>query len=423
MCVYNGEETAGSEMIQCCLCLHWYHLECVNLNEDHTGFWPCPYCRTLCSDLRAMKEQQDDCKKQIMAARKSIQELCKNLASINLQLNHKNEECDRLAQENNQLRQQVHELSLKLNQQTWSQFTDKPSLLIGDSLVSDVDSQKLHKTEVLSMSGATIEQVNNRLSQVKPKNSFRSIAVCVGTNDCSNKSLSLDDIMISYSDLIDTALTMVPDPSNVVISAVPPRTDDPDVQRFIEELNSTLPELTQPKKVKFVNLDKDFKVQGGDINDALLQEDGFHLTNKGSTHLVKALEINVLPRHVRNVCKPGQKSMYARNSHQRVPRQTSNRRHSQMERHLHSRDYGQRTHSQTFSRSSSTRSHGGQHAIRRQSSATMPSRDANESPRSRPACWYCGEHNHVKRSCRHGQAIRCHHCGTLGHKSKFCGHQ
>ena len=35
-------------------------------------------------------------------------------------------------------------------------------------------------------------------------------------------------------------------------------------------------------------------------------------------------------------------------------------------------------------------------------------------------CVYCAEPNHRAHNCRHGQAILCHSCNWLGHKSKYC---
>ena len=36
------------------------------------------------------------------------------------------------------------------------------------------------------------------------------------------------------------------------------------------------------------------------------------------------------------------------------------------------------------------------------------------------ACFFCGEQNHMKDKCRYGQPLKCHQCGCLGHKRKFC---
>jgi hypothetical protein len=37
-------------------------------------------------------------------------------------------------------------------------------------------------------------------------------------------------------------------------------------------------------------------------------------------------------------------------------------------------------------------------------------------------CWYCGEHNHVAKNCRHGNFISCNRCHEHGHKERFCNY-
>ena len=38
----------------------------------------------------------------------------------------------------------------------------------------------------------------------------------------------------------------------------------------------------------------------------------------------------------------------------------------------------------------------------------------------RRACFFCGEQNHMKRSCRHGHPLVCKQCSRPGHKAKMC---
>ena len=38
-------------------------------------------------------------------------------------------------------------------------------------------------------------------------------------------------------------------------------------------------------------------------------------------------------------------------------------------------------------------------------------------------CWYCGEHNHVAKNCRHGNFISCNRYHEQGHKERFCNYQ
>ncbi len=49
---------------------------------------------------------------------------------------------------------------------------------------------------------------------------------------------------------------------------------------------------------------------------------------------------------------------------------------------------------------------------------TAPRRPAPSAQNEGPMCWYCGENNHLKDSCRHGKTIYCRTCGGAGHKTK-----
>ena len=43
----KGRKDTG-DMIRCCMCAQWFHLECLNLNKaEATGVWPCLDCRVL----------------------------------------------------------------------------------------------------------------------------------------------------------------------------------------------------------------------------------------------------------------------------------------------------------------------------------------------------------------------------------------
>ena len=53
------------------------------------------------------------------------------------------------------------------------------------------------------------------------------------------------------------------------------------------------------------------------------------------------------------------------------------------------------------------------------SSKPSPEEYSHYSNRS---CWFCGEMNHISKNCRHGQAIQCNSCFSLGHKAKFCSY-
>ena len=35
-------------------------------------------------------------------------------------------------------------------------------------------------------------------------------------------------------------------------------------------------------------------------------------------------------------------------------------------------------------------------------------------------CFFCGEHGHISKNCRHGGKVECWNCWRTGHKAKYC---
>ena len=59
-CLYGGLGYS-QETVRCCLCAHWYHIDCVNLpSQEAVGAWPCYHCRTLSDDLRSLQDRVDN---------------------------------------------------------------------------------------------------------------------------------------------------------------------------------------------------------------------------------------------------------------------------------------------------------------------------------------------------------------------------
>ena len=44
------------------------------------------------------------------------------------------------------------------------------------------------------------------------------------------------------------------------------------------------------------------------------------------------------------------------------------------------------------------------------------SRTASRATDTRRGCYFCGEQNHQKRSCKFGKPLQCFQCGAFGHK-------
>ena len=144
-------------------------------------------------------------------------------------LANKEAECNTLANDNKTLSTKVATLTTKLSKRSWEFYTAKPTLLIGDSIIRNVDENKLDNTIVRSMSGATIGDelsIDDKL--------YKKIFVCAGTSDCSKSDIDIEVVTENVSTLLQVAQAKVAAPNDVVVSSIPPRTDSTRTQQRVE---------------------------------------------------------------------------------------------------------------------------------------------------------------------------------------------
>ena len=148
-------------------------------------------------------------------------------------------ECNNLRQVNCNLVSQIIESpTVKLTKRP-GEFSQRPTLLIGDSLIRDIDQTKLEKTVVKSKSGAKIKDIAGKLSQ--DNNKCKKIIVCVGTNNCS-EILDIDTLTQHINELLEIAAERVSCVADIVKSSIPPRTDN--IDRQFEELNTIIQDIS-----------------------------------------------------------------------------------------------------------------------------------------------------------------------------------
>ena len=98
-----------------------------------------------------------------------MRQLAKNNNTLEDQLLKQTRESERLLHDNVQLRQRLAQLSAENDSLRWKQFGEnnhkKKTLLIGDSLLRDVDEKKLKSTEVEVISGGRLTDVLKRLQR------------------------------------------------------------------------------------------------------------------------------------------------------------------------------------------------------------------------------------------------------------------
>ena len=323
---------------------------------------------------------------------------------------------DKLITKNDLLQQSVGNLSQKLDALTWKSFNSngtrnvkQQDLLIGSSIIRDIDQTKLLNTEVICVKGGTITSVKEHLESTHED--YERITIAVGGNDCDAKqSKSPDAIVKSYRNLINTAKGKA---KNISVSGICPRLTSEATQDTIDATNAGLNVMcSEEEQVSYVDNTTSFKLADGSANDGYYLADGIHITRAGTNKLAKNLNLRLMDQ-AEGAC---------RNSTQSPSNSTGNRDISKRPtQHSHwnrtpSDDDG--WHTQVSRRDRGARRNrtpsddDGWHT-------QVSRRDRGTRRDSR--CQYCGEEGHDSGTCRHGRPVVCHTCNHTGHKAKFCG--
>ena len=394
-CKYDRKSKKNNiqlEMIRCCFCMHWYHEDCLNVKSDAAVVWYCPSCSCMPGNISKILEELLNLREDMKALKADNIKTKDGLSEIETQY-------ENLKKDNTSLRGQVSKLESQLQNTTWENFTNnqKQSLVIGDSLLRDIDEKKLVKTQVISLPGAKVGDILKRLQS--DDETYKQITCCVGTNDCANGDFNSDTVMGAYKDVIGAAKGKVTDPKNVHIVSVPPRTDSSDCQERVDILNACLATAATDNDVTFVNNDLTFKLSDGTVNDGYLLGDGVHLNNKGTNRIAKNMQLKACSNVNGNIVK-GKRSQ----NRPQKEESTNEPKDEGWQKVQHKR--GPKRQQQSFSRlGNNSRDH---------------QNKRNTSHHNDIKCWFCGEENHVSHNCRHGRKITCHNCLEQGHKAKYC---
>ena len=175
-CTTNCEVSNTQNMTKCCMCSKWYHMKCLKLREnDIGGGWHCPECGRMPSEVKDMNSKID-----------SLTDLVRSLVengNEDRQTNRENvckleEENAVLRHQNEALTRKVNEPKRRLNEQEQRKAEHDKSLLLGSSIVRNIDEKKLANTEIRCLRGAKVNDPKKELQEVNsagknaPKSSY-----------------------------------------------------------------------------------------------------------------------------------------------------------------------------------------------------------------------------------------------------------
>ena len=363
------------DMIQCSVCAVWFHTECVDIKKDTpVGVWPCLACRQIPTKIS-----------DIAAALGSMDQLVASVRAMSEQLvaSERARQDDRVMIV--ALRSEIIILKEKVASLTWRTFrqpNQPSSLLIGSSLVRDVDCDLLVDTEVVCLPGGKLAGIEKRINEMS--SGYDSITVVAGGNDCdTSPPTPAPTVIDAFASVIDAAKAKA---STVTVSSVCPRLKTADITNKIDAVNAGLVTLCADKKVIFADSTPSFTLGDGSVNDGYLHRDGIHLTHAAVNRLAKSLRLKKR-NDASGVCSGERKPQY---QHPHPP---------------------------------TALNHGGDAewtTVRRRGRPAVSARRVSGS--TRVSCHFCGEEGHSKDNCRHGRPIECHACHRPGHKSKLCPH-
>ena len=277
----------GGKRIRCCVCARHYHVKCLNLPEDEIKghAWPCLECRVLPHNVKYIRDSIDRLTHFMSSM---MNDKITEIKDLKLKCQNFQTENETLRQRSMDLEYEMTALKSKLTDLSPTSRTPKDSLVLGSSLVRNIDPNKLANTNVCCMPGAKIADIRDKLMNLSTAGErFSHIYLVVGGNDCADSDIDMAQTVATYRDAVTTGKDIA---DNVTISAIPPRSSPTHALQNIVTLNTHLSSLSTEMGVSMASANDYFFLQGGDINEGYFV-DHTHLTVKGSNKLAEALSL------------------------------------------------------------------------------------------------------------------------------------
>ena len=269
------------------MCARHYHVKCLNLPEDEIKghAWPCLECRVLPHNVKYIRDSIDRLTHFMSSM---MNDKITEIKDLKLKCQNFQTENETLRQRSMDLEYEMTALKSKLTDLSPTSRTPKDSLVLGSSLVRNIDPNKLANTNVCCMPGAKIADIRDKLMNLSTAGErFSHIYLVVGGNDCADSDIDMAQTVATYRDAVTTGKDIA---DNVTISAIPPRSSPTHALQNIVTLNTHLSSLSTEMGVSMASANDYFFLQGGNINEGYFV-DHTHLTVKGSNKLAEALSL------------------------------------------------------------------------------------------------------------------------------------
>ena len=296
-----------------------------------------------------------------------------------------------------------------------------PVLVVGSSILRDLDENLYSNTQVDAVSGATPGAITKLLQNHKAKGkNFSQVIILAGGNQLNyDESESDHGIDETISAMKATVMAAQELSSKVSVCELPPRTHKDCAADVISRFNGRLTEIA----CDIIPTQDNFYLADGTPNDGYLDRDLIHLNIRGSAKLVKSMGLELRDPVCRNVVRSKAAYKNPRMQEPQSPKNPPRTRYTDVVRPQ------QKTSSARFQQKNpppKPLTNQVPPPTQRQTSPAPPhaKKQNNVSPIKRPPplqpeydfCGYCGEPGHNHLTCRHGGPVTCNECGMKTHK-------
>ena len=289
-CIYRGHHD-DREMVRCCLCATWVHLDCIKQREEcPPGVWPCFKCRVMPTHIGTLINDVSTLTDMLQALTRTVSALKKQ---YDTEVQTRDQAYLKLTEENTTVRERIAAMHTEKSETQWQNFP-KPhgTLLLGSSIIRDIDEKKLVGTKCECIRGGVIKDIQGAVDALPQNTKFARAVLVAGGNDCDSgaDTHEVTDILARYQDLISNTKARA---FEVSVSSICPRRKSDDVTRRIKDMNAGLRVICEDLGVNFIDNDPAFHLQDGSINDGYLLPDGVHLTRTATNKLASNLRLHL----------------------------------------------------------------------------------------------------------------------------------
>lgn len=331
--------------VECLLCCEQFHKTCVGLKaSSRPSAWICESCKNIPRTVKLLTKVTEANKKEIS-----------NLKNENATLTQLVNEQRTLIEELQSQKCKPTELNKK-NDKADTRDARTGTLLIGDSIIKDINEAGLENATVKCIRGAKTSDI---AAEIKTPETYEAVIIHSGTNDCTNDD-DVQQAQTTFNNMIKDIRVKAPD-TQILISTVCPRNDDDGIhQERVDRLNQHIKNVVgKTDKCEVIDNDGNFKLRNNDADEHALNGSKLHLSKQGTRKLLGNLNSK------RKIVKPSSR-----------PAQTKRK------------DIPKNDHV----------------------------RERRDGMKNKRGCYNCGERNHQRKDCKHGKPVKCFSCGGLGHK-------